>query len=736
MKPPSLTRQHHCEKPCGCVTAGHDVPYGHFCLISSLEQEKTTSCSVEPYGCANWPLSCHFILAMEVFPNMPERKLSEDPGLVSKPRSIQSRFILMEGGTVLCAVLLMTGALALSVLIRSQFDSGVKHLQRQIALNSRIHEAFDGTILSFWRYYGSNDANLLQQYRSHASGLRQLARLSDDTSNADEGQQSTKNLTQLETAILDLTDQVAAEPPGKSASQKILAEIPKHELAVREALSARAQEQFEQLGRATDHLAFLTRALRAVLLALGLFPVLVMLWFLRAHQQHIWNPLERLHHMVLEVRRGNLGVIGAVPATMELGSITSAFLKMSAELREMRNSLEEKVRNRSLQAEAAQKDLLRAAKLASLGQLVAGVAHEINNPLTSILGFSEILLANDKFSDNVRNQLRTMRDEALRLKHLVANLSQFARRTPQHLHRVDLRTIPDRLLELRSYQLAANNVRVDYRRPDTPVWVKGDRDALLQMMLQLVLNAEHAIRDGRESGQIRLVCAISGVHALLSVADNGCGMNAEMREHIFDPFFTTRPSRHVTGLGLSVCHGIVEQHGGEITVESELNAGAIFRIRLPLSIKESNIDTSSAGRTEEMHAQVTKNLRDPLVDSGRILVIDDEARILSLIAEALRMPEGKLVTLQDSTQFESALNDGPFDAVLCDFKMPGRDGLSLLRELRAGHPDLAQRFVLMTGNLADADRAAAELEGVPLLEKPFTLDRLREVLNQLRVRIG
>lgn len=652
-----------------------------------------------------------------------------------KPRSIQSRFILMEAATVFLALFLMVGALGLSVLIDSQFASGVRGLHQQIALYSKIHETFDGTLLSFWRCYSSSDPGLLQQYKDYSNELRQLAQQSIRTAATSADRQDAKSATQLEIATLALTDQVVSHAQVEKANQKTLEEIPERELTVRRALSATEQEQFDRLRRATDRLSAYNRLLWGLLLALGLFPVLVMLWFRRAHRQHVWDPLENLHRMVLEVKRGNLDVKGAAPATVELGSVTTAFLTMAAELRDMRNSLEEKVRQRAMQAEAAQKDLLRAAKLASLGQLVSGVAHEINNPLTSILGFSEIALANDEISEAVRKQLRTMRDEALRLKHLVANLSQFARRSPQQLHRLDLRTVPDRLLELRSYQLAANNIRLDYRRADRPVWIQGDGDALLQVMLQLVLNAEHAIRDGRGSGHILLTCKTFGAHAEISVADDGCGMSAEMREHIFDPFFTTRPSRHVTGLGLSVCHGIVEQHGGQIVVESELNSGTVVRTRLPLAVKKLKDGPEPAGgeRKLDVAGQVL-----PAHPTGcdRILAIDDEADILGLMVEALSSTRGKVVTLQDATQLEIALKEGPFDAVLCDLKMPGQDGLSVLRELRNRQPELARRFVLMTGNLADADRAAAELEGVPILAKPFTLSRLREILQQLPARTG
>lgn len=648
---------------------------------------------------------------------------------IPKPRSIQSRFILMEGATVLLAVVLMAGALLLSVLIRSQFSLGVQRLHQQIALQLRIQSAFDQTTLSFWRYQGSDDA-ALAEYKNSSAELRKLTKQSLNATGSPGNLQKAEDRADLENSILDLTDQIVSTPQGERVKGEVLYEIPKRELAIRNTFSATAEEQFNNLNRATARLAVYTQVLRAVLLILGLFPVVVMLWFRRAHKLHIWGPLEDLHGMVLEVKRGNLDVRGVIPDTVELGSVTNAFLVMAAELREMRSSLEEKVRQRATQLEAASKDLLRAAKLASLGQLVAGVAHEINNPLTSILGFSEIILTDGNLDEAVTKQVRTMRDEALRLKHLVANLSQFARRAPQQTHRIDLRTVPDRLLELRAYQLTANNIAVNYRRPAKAIWINGDRDSLLQLMLQLTLNAEHAIRDRRESGEIHLKCEVTDGHAVISVEDSGCGMSAEMCEHIFDPFFTTRPSRYRTGLGLSMCHGIVEQHRGEITVESEVGKGTTFRIRLPLGRNTSDGKPDLAtGQTNSRTGKRTER-ESASTRPRRFLVIDDDADILSLVTKILSSAETEVVTLQDSNRLDSVL-DGCFDAVLCDLKMPGRDGLSVLRTVRQLHPELARRFLLMTGNLADADKAAVELEGIPILAKPFTLARLREMVAQV-----
>ncbi|MFZ0211378.1 MAG: hybrid sensor histidine kinase/response regulator [Candidatus Acidiferrales bacterium] len=647
---------------------------------------------------------------------------------------MQSRFILMEGLAVLLALLLMSSVMGITILVRFQVASGLTNLHQRIILHSELHTAFDRTILGFWRCYGTCNPTLLVEYQSSAAELRSATKQMQDASAPVESQQEARTIAPPETDLLQIADRLAAIGHNSKADDAAAKQIPIDEAQIRKTFRQVEQRQFENLTKATKHLDRYNDLVRVLVLILGSFPVLVMLYFHHLRRRHIWAPLEQLHRMVMEVESGNLDVKGEVPATIELGSVTGAFLTMASQLREMRDSLEEKVRHRAAQLEAAHKDLVRAAKLASLGQLVSGVAHEINNPLTSILGFSEVVLSRPSLDAATHEQVRTIRAEALRLKRLVASLSQFSRRAPKQLHRMDLRAIPDRLIELRSYQLAANNVRIRYSRPEEPIWINGDADSLLQMMLQFALNAEHAIREFREQGEILLECEILSGKARITVEDNGCGMLAEIRDHIFDPFFSGRPQGQGTGLGLSICHGIVEQHSGEITVESEPGKGTKVRVLLPLLPSgEVAVPTAANNALEEIQvAETSKNRRPIGTDAARrFLVIDDESEILNLLSVVLGKTGATVVTLQDSTRLNTLLSHEHFDAVLCDLKMPGQDGLSVLRTLREKKPELARRFLLMTGNLADADKARIELEGVPILPKPFTLARLREMMGKM-----
>lgn len=656
--------------------------------------------------------------------------------LIPKPKLMQSRFILMEGIAVFLALILMTAVMAATILMRSAVVSALTTLHRRIELHDKYRTAFDRTILSFWRCYGTCTPTLLAEYEDSAAELRGVTKELQDRSAPPESQEEARTVAPWQSELLQLTDHLAPIQHISKADDAASGQIPIDEQHIQNALRRIQRKQFEDLTSATGQMDHYNQLVRTFVLLLGFFPVLILLYFHRLRRRHIWNPLDQLRRMVMEVKSGNLDVQGEVPDTIELGSVTTAFLSMASELRDMRDSLEEKVRQRATQLEAANKDLLRAAKLASLGQLVSGVAHEINNPLTSILGFSEVVLSRPKLDSATREQIQTIRAGALRLRRVVAGLSQFSRRAPQKLHRMDLRVIPDRLLEMRSYQLAANNVQIRYSRPENPIWINGDADSLLQMMLQLVLNAEQAIRESQEQGEISLECGIVSGRAQIAITDNGCGMPAEVRDHMFDPFYSSRRSGKGTGLGLSICHGIVEQHRGEIGVESEPGKGTRIHLLLPLLTSEkpatsgeSNWDAEEGLSPEKKEA--AKSVPRGANGSQRYLVIDDESEILNLVSTVLGKAGATVVTLQDSTQLDTLLEGDDFDAVLCDLKMPGLDGLSVLRKLRAKKPHLARRFLLMTGNLADSDKAQIELEGIPVLPKPFTLARLREMLGQI-----
>ena len=465
------------------------------------------------------------------------------------------------------------------------------------------------------------------------------------------------------------------------------------------------------------------REMLALLVAFVGFSFAVAAWFRRAHQRYIWSHLDHLGQLVAAVRRGNLNVTAKVPDSVEFGPLMEAFLGMAAELAEMRASLEQKVVERTAKLELAQKELLQSSKLASLGQLVSGVAHEINNPLTSILGFSEIVLGRSGIDAAVLAPLRTIREEALRLKTVVANLSSFARHAPHRTQRLDLRTVIDRLIDLREYHLRADNIAVHVAKPSQSVWVAADPDQLLQVLLNLLLNSEHAIREVRDRGDIWIECRAEDGFARLSVRDNGVGMSPETSERMFEPFFTTKPPGQGTGLGLSISHGVIQQHQGRIFANTHIGEGTTIHVELPIS-RELQTVSPAANAKASKGVEATSVIR-------HALVIDDEIGILEMVGDALEGAGCRVTLLHGSNEVEAALQKDQFDVVLCDLKMPGQSGLDVFRLLRSTRPELAARFVLMTGNLGDAQEHGAELASVPILPKPFTVSRLREAVTSL-----
>jgi two-component system, NtrC family, sensor kinase len=252
--------------------------------------------------------------------------------------------------------------------------------------------------------------------------------------------------------------------------------------------------------------------------------------------------------------------------------------------------------------------------------------------------------------------------------------------------------------------------------------VNGNADQLMQVLVNLVLNAEQAVKGYRERGDIWMACGDDCKAAWFSVRDNGGGMTPEIRDHIFDPFFITRPAGEGTGLWLSISYGIIQQHDGTITVEGAVSHGTTIKSRIPLAARvavperppESRIATRRTGS-----------------EVKRAPVIDDEQGILEMVSDALVRVNCRATQVLGSPGVTAALEQEKFDLVICDLKMPGQNGFEVFRMIREMRPKLAERFILMTGNLADAEKYTKELAAVSLLPKPFTFAQLRESLEEL-----
>jgi len=373
--------------------------------------------------------------------------------------------------------------------------------------------------------------------------------------------------------------------------------------------------------------------------------------------------------------------------------------------------------------------MLQAQKLSALGELVAGVAHELNNPLTGILGFSHLLLRKGPDA-HVREDLEKIANEARRAARIVRNLSAFARR-PAHpglvRRSVDVGAILGKTIELRAYQLRVQGIEVEVQVADDLPRTAADPDELQQVFLNLINNAEQAMAGQKSPKRLTLRGFRRENGAIgLEFRDTGPGLPDELRDRIFDPFFTTKESGRGTGLGLSVCYGIIRGHGGTIAASGNPDGGAVLTIELPVC------DAAGAG-ADAQHDPV----RAPAAAPGRILVVDDEPVVADFVGRTLAEDGHRVAVARQGEEALARLAEGPCDLVICDLKLPDMGGPRLYERATGLRPDLRGRFLFLTGDTLGADTSEfLSARPGPWLEKPLMPEELRRVVAQHLSREG
>ena len=364
-----------------------------------------------------------------------------------------------------------------------------------------------------------------------------------------------------------------------------------------------------------------------------------------------------------------------------------------------------------------QEKLQEMAQLISLGELTAGVAHELNNPLTAILGFSQLLMAQD-LGGSAKEDMLKIYGEAQRAARIVQGLLSFARRRRPMKEYTDVSQIVDRVLALKTHDLMVNNIEVtrDYvlALPKT----MADEHLLLQVFLNLINNAEQAILDAGNKGHLTIRAQASNVGIKLSFIDDGPGIPQENLEKVFEPFFTTKGRGKGTGLGLSICRSIIREHGGDVWVESQPGRGAAFYIQLPLTAPQ---DTG--------YPEASVATSRPIAGK-RLLVVDDEPSVRDLLSRILSADGHTVCVAQDGEEMWQALKGERYDGILLDLKMPGANGIELHRQIARTDPDQARRVIFVTGDVVNAETQAF-IQGVrnPTLAKPFNFDQLRRAIQ-------
>jgi signal transduction histidine kinase len=370
--------------------------------------------------------------------------------------------------------------------------------------------------------------------------------------------------------------------------------------------------------------------------------------------------------------------------------------------------------------------LLQAEKLAALGQTISGVAHELNNPLATILTWSERLSQRDDVDAQTKRGLETILSESERAAKIVRNLLTFARKRHTTRAMVDMNQVVRETLALRSYEQRLSNISIFEALAAGLPLVFADPPQVQQVLLNLIINAEQAMlgTNGRGTLILRTWHDAEADAVVLEVNDDGPGVPEDVQPRIFDPFFTTKEVGKGTGLGLTVAYAIVQEHGGRITLKSEPGKGASFYVAFPVGDGPIKPALPKGGVDRQTN-----------VGAGSVvLVVEDEAALGAAVAESLADAGFVVDRANDGEEALERVRSRVYDLIVCDLKMPRVDGMTFYRTLEEESPQQARRILFVTGDVAgtDAERFLDET-GCRWLAKPF---RLKDLLRTARDVLG
>jgi PAS domain S-box-containing protein len=366
-----------------------------------------------------------------------------------------------------------------------------------------------------------------------------------------------------------------------------------------------------------------------------------------------------------------------------------------------------------------QEQLLQSEKMSAVGQLIAGVAHELNNPLTAILGYAQ-LLETEGLNSRAHEYVSKLFKQAQRTHRVVQNLLSFARqRTPQR-EEVDIRKVLDETLALRDYDLKTNNIRVERDMASEPAMVVADPHQIEQVFLNIINNAVDAILETGRTGKLAIRVYLQGGHVCAQFSDDGAGIKDPKR--IFDPFYTTKSLGKGTGLGLSICYGIVKEHGGDITANNAPEGGAVIEVRLPAAVMTVT-EPEPSKHTSRPHVGVI---------SGRVLLVEEEEAVLEFERDVLAGAGADVVTARNVADVRTRLLSEHFDALIMHGKIPGEwNAQETYNWLKQNCPALERHVLFMFANAQEQSESRAFLQdnNTPCLVKPF---EVADLISQAR----
>jgi CheY-like chemotaxis protein/anti-sigma regulatory factor (Ser/Thr protein kinase) len=362
----------------------------------------------------------------------------------------------------------------------------------------------------------------------------------------------------------------------------------------------------------------------------------------------------------------------------------------------------------------------RHEKQILLDTLVGGIAHELNNKLTPVLGFTGLLAPSATGPE--RTYLSHITQSVAEAAAIIRQLLQLSKPQTGEQDFMNLTKAVEEALVMLKFEIRESGTATRVEKPAEPIMILGVHGQIKQVIINLALNAIQAM-ERQPVKTLTITVGREADSACISVRDTGTGIIPEILGRIFDPFFTTKGPDRGSGLGLSICFSIMRQHGGDLTVESEPGHGACFKATFPLAL-----NLSSAGSRPSAPSQSGR--RPPMpAPRHRVLVVEDEAVVRRLVQETIRRHFGCTVeTATNGLQGLQQAETGPYDLVISDIRMPEMNGPELYRRLRDSQPALAERFVFITGHPgSNEDVPEVAQWPVPVVAKPFSVERLVEV---------
>jgi signal transduction histidine kinase/ActR/RegA family two-component response regulator len=383
--------------------------------------------------------------------------------------------------------------------------------------------------------------------------------------------------------------------------------------------------------------------------------------------------------------------------------------------------LEQALNQQTQRLDQARQQVIQADKLSALGQLIAGVAHELNNPLTTIIGRTEIMLTEIKEEKAVID-LGQILSQGQRAAKIVKNLLSFARRASPEKQVCDVNAILRSVLDMLEYDFRVSNVKVNAHLDPSLPKTMADPSQVQQVFVNIVNNAHQAMKEQEGPGTISVRTGHDGDRLTIVIGDTGPGIPLDQQNHVFEPFYTTKSETKGTGLGLSISYGIVKAHGGKMEFSSTIGEGTTFTVELPI------LAESTAASIEKAHEVELSRL-----DIKRVLVVDDEESITDLITEILTREGCDVVAVTAGELALQKIQEEAYDLVVCDLRMPGMDGREVYNQVEQIKPQLTSRFLFLTGDISDESLAFLQGANRPYLMKPFTKEAFMEALEKARI---